>query len=111
MAVDHERPAELLGDPAPDGERAAVALDALAEDGELVAAQPRDGVVRADGRPDPRGRLAQHVVAGAVAEAVVEALEAVDVDEQHGDAAVAVAAPLQRVLEAVVEHASGSAGP
>ena len=49
-------------------------------------------------------RLAQHVVARAVAEAVVEALEAVEVDEQHGDAALSVATPLERVLEAVVEH-------
>ena len=104
MAVDHERPCQLVGDASPDGERAAVAVDVLAEHRELVAAQPRHGVVRADGRPDPHRRLAQRVVARAVAEAVVEALEAVDVDEQHGDAAVPVATPLERVLEAVVEH-------
>ena len=104
VAVDHERPRQLLGDPPPDGERAAVAVDALAQDGELVTAQPRHGVMRADGGPDPHPRLAQHVVARAVAEAVVEALEAVEVDEQHGDAALPVATPLERVLEAVVEH-------
>ena len=111
MAVDHERLCQLLRDTSPDGQRVAVTVDALAENRELVTTQPRHGVVRPDGRPDPRRRIAQHVVTRAVAEAVVEALEAVEVDEQHGDAAVLVAAPLEGVLEAVVEHATGSAGP
>ena len=84
-------------------ERAVVAFDALAEDGELVTAQPRHGVVRAEGGPDPHPGLAQDVVSRAVAEAVVETLEAVEVDEQHGDAALSVATPLERVLEALVE--------
>jgi hypothetical protein len=104
VAIDHERPGQLLRDTPPDGERAAVAVDALAQNRELASTQPRHGVVRPDGGLDPRRRIAQHVVARAVAEAVVEALEAVEVDEQHGDDAVLVAAPPQRVLEAVVEH-------
>jgi hypothetical protein len=104
VAIDDQRPGQLIGDALADGERAAVAVDALAQDRELVTAQPRHGVMRAHGSSDPHPRLAQHVVAGAVAKAVVEALEAVEVDEQHSDAAVSVATPPERVLEAVVEH-------
>jgi hypothetical protein len=51
-------------------------------------------------RPD----LAQQPVPGAVAEAVVDHLEVVQVDEEHGHAAAVAARPGQRVPDPVVEQ-------
>ncbi len=52
---------------------------------------------------DARGHLAEDLVAGAVAEAVVDALEAVDVEEVDGRG-VAAAAAIDRVREPVTEE-------
>ena len=49
------------------------------DDGELVAAEAPDDAVAAD----DAGHLAQHDVAGVVAELVVDLLEVVDVDDAH----------------------------
>ena len=76
----------------------------LGQDGELVAAEPADGVVLAQAAAQPAGDLAQQPVAGAVAEAVVDHLEVVQVDEQHGQAAAVAARPGQRVADPVVEQ-------
>ena len=58
------------------------------QDGELVAAQPGDGVAVAQHRPQPRADLAEQLVAVGVPEGVVDLLEAVEVDEQQRDLAV-----------------------
>ena len=50
---------------------------------ELVAAEARERVVLAHRAAEPRPDLAQHLVAGVVAERVVELLEAVEVDQQQ----------------------------
>ena len=50
--------------------------------GELVAAEPRHGVPGAQRGRDAAGERDQQVVADGVAEAVVDELEAVDVEEQ-----------------------------
>ena len=53
----------------------------------------------------------QQLVAGAVAERVVDDLEVVDVGEQHREAGVGLAAALERVGQrAVEERAVGQAG-
>ena len=57
--------------------------DVLEQHGELVAAEPRDGVAGAQRGRDAPGERDQQVVADRVAEAVVDELEAVDVQEQH----------------------------
>ena len=62
---------------------------ALDEDGELVAADPRHRVAEADAGPQPLADRHEEAVAGVVAEAVVDGLEVVEVDEQHGDRLVA----------------------
>ena len=74
----------------------------LAEDGELVAAEARDGVAGA-GRGAQAARDArQQLVAGRVAERVVDELEAVEVEEEQADRAQRAAGgdvalhPLQR---------------
>ncbi len=53
--------------------------------GELVAAEPGDGVPAADGALEPAGGLDQQLVADLVAGGVVDRLEAVQVEEEHGD--------------------------
>src|SRR4051812_23338477 len=50
---------------------------------ELVSAEPGGGVARPDRRAHPPGDLDEQVVAGGVAEAVVDPLEVVEVDEEN----------------------------
>ncbi len=52
-------------------------------DDELVTAEPRDGVGRAGGVGEPARHLAQRRVTHRVALSVVDALEPVEVDDQH----------------------------
>ena len=76
----------------------------LEQHGELVAAQPRGGV--AGGEPlgeAARARL-QQLVAGRVAERVVDLLEVVEVDEQHREPLVLRVARVERVLQPVDEQ-------
>ena len=56
----------------------------LEQHGELVAAQARGQIVLAQRRPQPLGDGHEQRVAGGVAERVVDALEVVQVEEQHG---------------------------
>ena len=78
--------------------------DVFAHDHELVAAEARDGVGRADRRRQPARHLDEQLVADHVAEPVVHELEAVEVEEQHGDVAVGALGARQRVREAVDEQ-------
>ena len=62
-------------------------------------------------RAQPRGDRHEQAVAGGVAEAVVDGLEVVEVDEQHRQRPAEAAACAQRVLDAVEEQgAVGEAG-
>ena len=63
--------------------------DVREDDGELVAAESRDGVLRAHHAREPRGSLLQQRVADVVAVDVVDLLEAVEVDEQQSDMGLA----------------------
>ena len=56
----------------------------LDQDGELVAAEPSDGVARAQHATQALGDGDQQLVAGSVTGAVVDGLEVVEVDEQRG---------------------------
>ena len=55
-------------------------------DGELVAADTRHGIVVLDDALQPRGDDAQQLVARRIAEHLVDGLEAVEADVLHGDA-------------------------
>src|SRR5690606_1073285 len=69
---------------------------------ELVAAQAGHQVAGAYRGPQALGHLRQHPVADVVAEAVVDQLETVEVDEQQGEAVLGggvVAAPAQGELQ------------
>src|SRR5213078_1550030 len=57
------------------------------QDRELVAAEPRDGVLGPHAAADTLTDRAQYAVADGVPEGVVDALEVVQVDQQHGEAA------------------------
>ena len=57
----------------------------LADHHELVAAEAGHGVGGAHALSQPVGGLHQQLVAGAVAEAVVDDLEVVEVEEEHDD--------------------------
>ena len=76
----------------------------LEQHGELVAAEARRGVRRARAVGQARGRGAQELVAGGVADAVVDGLEAVEVDEEHAQLGLAAGRHVERVLEAVEEE-------
>jgi hypothetical protein len=54
------------------------------QDGELVAAEPGEDVAGAQPGLEPRPHLPQQLVAGVVPEAVVDLLEAVEVEQQEG---------------------------
>jgi hypothetical protein len=64
--------------------------DVVGQDRELVAAQPRQHVARAQLLLHAPRHLLQQLVAGGVAQAVVDELEAVEVQEHHGKAVALV---------------------
>ena len=72
--------AQLLGRRARRGGRAAEQ-----QDDELLAAEPVDEVIGPQLLAQPVGDLAQDGVAGRVAAGVVDELEAVEVEQDHGD--------------------------
>ena len=61
--------------------------DVFEQDRELVATESGDGVGGPHARAQTLGDRAQELVAGRVTEAVVDVLEPVEVDEQHGERA------------------------
>ncbi len=79
-------------------------LDVLDQDGELVAAEARDGVARAQRLLEARRDRGEQLVAGGVPEAVVDELELVEVEEEDGDRAVGAPRLAEGVLEAVEEE-------
>ena len=62
--------------------------EALEDDGELIAAEAGHGIGFAHDGGQALGDAAQHVVAGAMAEPIVDLLEIIDVDVQQGQRAV-----------------------
>ncbi len=83
-------------------------IDAVAgghDDGELLAAEPADDVVRPDRRAQRVGQEPQQLVADAVAVHVVDALEVVDVEHQDGDGPMRSTRLLDRVQQPLVEAA------
>ena len=98
--LERERLGERLEQPLGDGDRVVGPGDVLAHEHELVAAEAGGHLVAADGGAQALGDGEQQAVAGVVAEAVVDDLEAVEVDEQHGDAAAAALDAGERALQA-----------
>ena len=65
---------------------------------ELVAAEPGDVSLGADDRLEASRQLAQEQVAGVVAERVVDLLEPVEVDQQHGELRAVARTAFDRLL-------------
>jgi hypothetical protein len=77
--------------------RCSSVVAAAEQDGELVAAEARDAVGVGHGATQPRAHLAQHVVADAVAQRVVDVLEAVQVHHEDAElVAPSMASPMAR---------------
>src|SRR6059036_863989 len=91
-----------LGQRSRDDGGDALARGVLAQDGELVAAEPAEGVVGTQRRGHPRGDLAQHRVAGVVAEAVVDALEAIEVEEDDREGSRVAPQPHEGAPDAIL---------
>ena len=85
--ADAERARETLSDAARDDPGLSLTRHLGAEDDELVTAEPRGRVRRADGLQQPLGDLDEERVADIMAQPVVDLLEAVQVDEQQRDRA------------------------
>lgn len=77
-------------------------------DQELVAAEPTHHVLRAHGRAQPAGHLAQDDVAGEVTEPVVDQLEVVEVHKHHRDLALSAPPTGGRRVQALQQQ--GPAG-
>src|SRR6266508_3653776 len=105
VAAGHrDRRGQCLQQPLGGGERVGGAAGVLDQDDELVAAEPGDGVAGPYVGAQPLGDQGEQLVADLVSEGVVDGLERVQVQQQHGQqAAVAVQAG-QGVLQPVVEQ-------
>ncbi len=75
------------------------------QDGELVAADAGDAVVRAaDDRAQPGRDLAQQHVADRMAERFVDMAEVIEIEDQHGDGRARARAGGDRLVEAIGEQ-------
>ena len=95
-AADRERRAQRLLDAEGDHVRLLLLDQSVQQDGELVAAQPRQHVALAQAPFEAARDGDQQLVADQVAEAVVDHLEPVEIEVQHGEP-IAVAALLEVV--------------
>src|ERR1700677_2455 len=80
-------------------ERRSRRIDLLVHDRELIAPQARGEPETLGGFLEALSDADEHAVAESVAHAVVEILEVVEVDEEHGDAAAARSRPLDRAVQ------------
>ncbi len=79
-------------------------VNTLDQHGELVAAEASRSVRPAKAPANPRGHLDKQRVARAVSERVVDALEVVDVEEDHRDARAAFGAACEREVDVLSEQ-------
>ena len=86
-SVDVERRLQRCGDPLGCVERGRGGVCPLHEDRELVATHPCDRVRRGQRRPETHAHRPQQGVPGHVAEAVVDRLEVVEVEEENSGVA------------------------
>ena len=89
-------------------DRGAATVDAAREvreqDQELVAALAGDDVLVAHDVPEAGCHLDQQVIADGVAEAVVDELEPVQIDEAHGDARARASGAAQGDVEMLAKQ-------
>jgi hypothetical protein len=102
--IDHERPGQPLQDALGHLGDVDVVAGVLDEHGELVAAEAGHGVAGPHARVEPLRDLDEEPVAGGVAEAVVDLLEAVQVEEEDGHRGRLPLGPLEGVVDPVLEQ-------
>ena len=103
LALLHfERSSEMLEDALRQAGRLVFVEDGFHQDPELVGADSRHHVASRHDLPQPATDHAQDVVTRAVPERVVEQLEVIDVEREHGDGAPRRAA-LQRLVDLVAK--------
>ena len=98
-----QRLAQLLGEAAGDGRGVAV-LAGRRHDHELVATEATERLARFEPLEEPGRDLLQHDVADGVALGVVDHLEAVEVEEEHGHPTAVGAHPVERLLDALPQQ-------
>ena len=76
----------------------------LQNDHELVAAEPRHHVARTQRAAQPAADLHQQHVAGVMPQRVVDDLEPVEIDEQHGELPLVARGGIDRATQHAVEH-------
>ena len=107
-----ERQAERLEQPLGHRDGVLLVAEVLAEHGELVAAEAGDRLLAAQRVLQPLRHGEDQLVAGRVPEAVVDHLEAVEVEEEHRDVASRAGAGGGRAPRSAGSGtAAGSAGP
>ena len=104
MLGDLERLRELGQDAAGHARGFAGVGDVREADDELVAAQPRGGVLLAQAVGEALRDGGQQQVADRVAERVVDVLEAVEIEEQHGELAASAMRAGDRLPDAIREQ-------
>ncbi len=102
--VDAVRPLEGTAQPPGEDLRLAVAPGAGREHDELVATETGDRVARAHDRAQAAGDRPQHCVAGVVAAHVVDGLEPVEVDREHGERLPVAVRLLEHAVDPVFEQ-------
>ena len=97
--ADVDRLARRLDESRADRRRLRAVVDALGDDDELVAAEPREEIPAPGGVVHAMGDLLEDRVADRVPVRVVGPLEVIEVDEQDGDRLAAAARPRERLIE------------
>ena len=106
--AEGERLVEYAGDLVRNHLGVPLIVQVLGDHQELVAAQARGEVRFAQMRHQPVCRLAQQLVAGAVAQGIVDRLEVVQVEEEHAHRGLEAACAGERPLDGL--HGQGAVG-
>ena len=104
LAAQLERPRQSVEQLARQYDGGARVADRGLHDGKLVAAEPGNHIAGAKAVAQPFAHRAQQPVADQVTERIVDPLEAVQVQQQHGDLALIAPRLPQRVLQMILEQ-------
>ena len=104
LAAQLERPRQSVEQLARQHNNGARVADRGLNDGELVAAKPGNHITGAQAVPQPLADGAQQPIADQVAERIVDPLEAIQVQQHHGDLALIAPRLPQCVLQMILEQ-------
>ena len=106
VAAHDDRRGQLLVDPLGHAGGVGLGVDGVEQHGELVAAQARQRVARPQAALEPARGPDQQLVAGLVAHAVIDRLEAIEIEVEQREQRIAQGAPraVKQVLQAIEEQ-------